>query len=429
MEANRELSESRLRNVVKDCLQRTLRPDQVFPADDVDWITSGLLDSMGHVDVLLCIEKAAGLTDFFSRVESAPPTTTEKVFAALQDAVKQETPSHQLQAKRSQDSLAAAAEIVGWGFMVGPQRVDAASVEREFGLPPGTIRERAGIESVARAGANHSELSLATAAANAALKRATMDVGDLDWLLTTSETFMEFPSLGSLLHSRLLLRDSCAVLDVGGACVGLLNALAIAQSLLTSDVARHILVVTSDVHSQFLQPGCVAGEFGGLFGDGASAFVLCRPKEGSEASRYRLGEFQFGCAGTFSSALAIRPNPDGTILLKFDGEALARAAVNRLEKIISDLEVQSGHRREEAYSFATHQPNPRLVEMLARQAGIPPDKFPVVAKVYGNLGCSTCGVALCMALGAQDAMVPAEQGPIFLAAVAPGMLWGGGVVF
>jgi 3-oxoacyl-[acyl-carrier-protein] synthase-3 len=429
MEGNRDRSESGLRQIVKDCLQRTLRPDQVFPADDVDWIASGLLDSMGHVDVLLCIEKAAGLADFFGRVESAPPTTTEKVLAALQAAVKQETPSYQLQAKRSQDSLAAAAEIVGWGFMVGPQRVEAASVEREFGMPPGTIRERAGIESVARAGADHSELSLATVAANAALKRATMDAGDLDWLLTTSETFMEFPSLGSLLHSRLLLRDSCAVLDVGGACVGLLNALAIAQSLLTSGVARHILVVTSDVHSQCLQPGRIAGEFGGLFGDGASAFVLRRPKEDSDSSRYRLGDFQFGCAGTFSSALAIRPNPDGTMLLKFDGEALARAAVNRLEKIISDLEVQSGHRREEAHSFATHQPNPRLLEMLARQAGILLDKFPVVAKVYGNLGCSTCGVALCMALGAQDAKVPVQRGPIFLAAVGPGMLWGGGVVF
>ncbi len=429
MKGNRDRSESGLRQIVKDCLQRTLRPDQVFPADDVDWIASGLLDSMGHVDVLLCIEKAAGLTDFFSRVESAPPTTTEMVLAALRDAMKQEVPSHQLQAKTSQGRLTAAAEIVGWGFMVGPQRVEAASVEREFGLPPGTISERAGIESVTRAGGDHTELSLATAAANAALKLAKMDAGDMDWLLSTSETFMEFPSLGSLVHSRLLLRDSCAVLDVGGACVGLLNALAIAQSLLTSGVARHILVVTSDVHSQCLQPGRVSGEFGGLFGDGATAFVLRRPKEGSDSSRYRLGEFQFGCAGTFSSALAVRPNPDGTILLKFDGEALARAAVNRLEKIISDLEVQSGHRRESAYRFATHQPNPRLVEMLARQAGIPLDKFPVVAKVYGNLGCSTCGVALCMALSARDTKVPTEKGPIFLAAVGPGMLWGGGVLF
>jgi len=429
MEGNRDRSESGLRQIVEDCLRSALGPNYMPLGDDVDWIASSLLDSMGRLDVLLRIEKAAGLTDFVSRVESAPPTTTEKVLAALRDAIKQGIPSHQLQAKRSQDSLAAAAKIVGWGFMVGPQRVDAASVEREFGLPTGTIRERAGIESVARASGDHSELSLATAAAEAALKRATMDAGDLDWLLTTSETFVELPSLGSLLHSRLLLRDSCAVLDVGGACVGLLNALAMAQSLLTSGVARHILVVTSDVHSQCLQPGRVAGEFGGLFGDGASAFVLRRSKESSDSSRHRLGEFQFGCAGTFSSALTIRPNPDGTMLLRFDGEALARAAVNRLEKIISDLEVQSGHRREGAYSFATHQPNPRLVEMLARQAGIPLDKFPVVAKVYGNLGCSTCGVALCMALSAQDVHARAEQGPIFLAAVGPGMLWGGGVVF
>ncbi|MBI1750795.1 MAG: 3-oxoacyl-ACP synthase III family protein [Acidobacteria bacterium] len=429
MVGNRDRTESRLRQIVEDCLRRSLRPDQALPSDDVDWIASDLLDSMGHVDVLLSIERAAGLTDFFSRVESAPPTTTQKVLAALQDAVKQETPSRQPQARRLQGGLSASAEITGWGFIVGAQRVEAASVEREFSLPTGTIRERAGIECVARASGDQSELSLATAAANAALERADVDAGDLDWLLAASETSVGFPSLGSLVHSRLLLRDSCGVLDLGGACVGLLNALAIARSLLTSGVARHILVVTSDVHSQYLLPGRVAGEFGGLFGDGASAFILCRTREGSDSPRYRLGEFQFGCAGTFSSALAIRPNPDGTMMLKFEGDALARAAVNRLEKIVSDLEVQSGHRRQDANSFATHQPNPRLVEMLARQSGVPPDKFPVVAKVYGNLGCSTCGVALCMALGTQDAKVPAERGPIFMAAVGPGMLWGGGVVF
>src|SRR5208282_3925089 len=89
-----------------------------------------------------------------------------------------------------------------------------------------------------------------------------------------SETHRAYPSLSAQLHSRLLARETCAALDVGGACLGLLNGLAVAQGLIVSGQARTILVGTSDVHSRIFRPGRVAGEFGGLFGDGASAFLL-----------------------------------------------------------------------------------------------------------------------------------------------------------
>src|SRR2546426_5098587 len=43
--------------------------------------------------------------------------------------------------------------------------------------------------------------------------------------VTTSETHHDYPSLSAQLHSRLLVRENCGALDVGGACLGLLNAL------------------------------------------------------------------------------------------------------------------------------------------------------------------------------------------------------------
>src|SRR2546426_12297442 len=101
--------------------------------------------------------------------------------------------------------------------------------------------------------------------------------------VTTSETHHDYPSLSAQLHSRLLVRENCGALDVGGACLGLLNALVFAQSLIGSGQARAVAVVTADVHSRTLTPGRVAGEFGGLFGDGASAFVL-RSAAGNDSS-------------------------------------------------------------------------------------------------------------------------------------------------
>ena len=414
--------------MVENCLQRALPVGVKPPRDDEDWVKSGLLDSMAHVEVLSCIEKAANSTDLFAGDYGAPATTIRSAVEAV----------HRSLSRRAEGSLEYAgvrafqgkglAGIVGWGMALGSQTVPIASVEREFDLANRTLKDRAGIDTVSRASQNENETSLATPAAHEALRRAGNSVEDLDWIIAASETFLGVPSFAASLHTGLLALGTCHVLDVGGACVGLLNCLAVADALVAAGRAECILVATADVHSRILVPRKVPGDFGGLFGDGASAFVLRRTAEGTGATPYSILTSIGSCAGSLSSALQIRPLADGSLSLAFSGEALARAAIDRMEKIIGDLETGSGKSREQASAFAIHQPNPRLVDILAQQAKLPPEKVPLVAKTRGNLGSSTCGVALSMALNAHAAKPRSERGPIFLAAVGPGMLWAGAVL-
>jgi len=221
------------------------------------------------------------------------------------------------------------------------------------------------------------------------------------------------------------MRENCGALDVGGACLGLLNALAVAQSLIGSGQAKSILVVTADVHSRTLTPGRVAGEFGGLFGDGASAFLVRGANTSGTNGAYLLGEFIFGCAGQYAAAIQVSDSKDGGLGLQFDGEALSRAAITRMEKVLTSVELRSGILRGSVGGFATHQPNPRLVALLAKQCGVSPDTFPPVARVSGNLGSSTCGAALHELLRRASQQAPAARQPIFLASLGPGLLFGG----
>src|SRR5258708_5815770 len=108
----------------------------------------------------------------------------------------------------------------------------------------------------------------------------------------------------------MLVRENCGALDVGGACLGLLNALAVAQSLIGSEQAPTVVVVSADVHSRRLTPGRVAGEFGGLFGDVACAFILRRAPRNDSQEGYFLGEFLFGCAGKYASAIQVSDSKD-----------------------------------------------------------------------------------------------------------------------
>ncbi len=276
--------------------------------------------------------------------------------------------------------------VAGSSFVTGSRTLPSEDVDRAFGMPIGKLRSRAGIESLAFASESETELTLGARAAQQALRASECPNELVDCLIATSETHHIYPSLAAQLHGRLNLREDCGALDVGGACLGAVNALAAGKSLLADRRSRAVLIVTADVHSRTLAPGRVAGEFGGLFGDGATAFLLRGSAPAQGMPSYQLGEFIFGCAAQYSSAVTVAPTSQGSLHVHFEGEALSRAAIARLEKVFSSLESLSAIPRSAVGSFATHQPNPRLVTLLAKVAGVSVDAFPAIARTSGNLG-------------------------------------------
>ena len=180
--------------------------------------------------------------------------------------------------------------VVSSGFLTGCRVVASEEVDRAFGMPIGKLRNRAGIESVAYAAEDETEMTLGARAGEEALRAASCGAQGLDWIIATSETHHDYPGLAAQLHSQLLAREDCGALDVGGGCLGLLNALAVAQSLIGWGRARTVAVVTADVHSRVLTPERVAGEFGGLFGDGEALFC-CAAKGNWRARSTSLANF------------------------------------------------------------------------------------------------------------------------------------------
>ena len=316
--------------------------------------------------------------------------------------------------------------VIGSASAFGSRVVPSEEVDHAFGMPAGKLKSRAGIVSVAHASEHEDEGTLGMQACKRVLEDTGQETESLDWILAASETHHAYPSLSALLHAKLGLRENCNALDVGSGCLALLQTLAVAQALLVSGRARKILVATADVHSRTLGPGRAAGEFGGLFGDGASAFLLSGKPRDAKSLAYRLGEFFFGCAAKYAEAITISESGGGQLDVQFDGDALSRAAVSRMEKVIDEVEHRSGISRDQVGAFATHQPNPRLVRLLAKQLGVSIKHFPPIGSTRGNLGSSMCGAALHAALH-HAATQPAEQRlPVFLASLGPGLIFGGG---
>jgi 3-oxoacyl-[acyl-carrier-protein] synthase III len=419
--------EKTLVELVRKAVAKELQPGSPVPENDEDLLKSGAVDSMGWVGVLAGLEEATGIRNLGSPWPEGRPQTVTALAEALRAAHAKQTPEAKAAVgARGESASTGPISITGWAFALGTKTLDAAQIEAECGVAAGTIRERAGIRSACRADESEDEVILGKRAADSALEAAKLEPEDLDLLVCTSTTFLELPSLAASMHSRLLLDETCAVLDVGGACVGLLNALAAARAFLAGGDREAALVVASEIHSRRFAFSKVRGEFRGLFGDGACAFVLQASGEVEpHGGGFRLGEFVSGCFGSMSSALRVAIPPGRELEVAFDGEALGKGAVTTLNEVVTKLEGLSGVGREDVSAFAFHEPNPRLAAILARTMNVPLEKFTQSAETTGNLGSATCGVNLCTALSRLRDNQAGGRRVVFVAAVGPGVLWGG----
>src|SRR2546426_6426788 len=243
----RSWDEATALELIRKFVARELLPGASLSSDDEDFVKAGLIDSMGWVGILSAIEESTGIPNF----GGVWPKDRPQSIQALAQAVVEEA-GRAAEQRLVEDSVIPAGRpdvtIAGWGHVLGSVKVDAATIEQECGVAPGTIRNRAGIESVRRAGSGEDEITLAQQAAESALETAKVGPEAVDLLVATSATWLRFPSLAASLHTRLLLPESCAALDVGGACAGVVHALMTAKSLLETEQGRVALVVASEVN-------------------------------------------------------------------------------------------------------------------------------------------------------------------------------------
>jgi 3-oxoacyl-[acyl-carrier-protein] synthase-3 len=429
MSADRNGNEDGVLDLVRRCVTGELPPGTGLPEEETDLLKTGILDSMGWVGVLSALEDATGLTNVGNPwPENLPQSIRSLVRVARESTPQSVSPLLETKTLEGTAEKPAAVRLGGWGYALGSERIEARRIEEEFGLPAGTLQLQAGIETVCRAAAGEDETVLAQRAAESALEVAQVSLDQIRLLVVTSATFLHLPGLAATLHTRLLLPESCPALDVGGACVGLLQALAAAEALLGTMPGGMALVVAAEMHSRRLHPAGVRGEFGGLFGDGACAFVL--GQSSASAGKFgegpRFGGFVAGCSGTYSSSLRLTLQPSGELDVDFKGQQLAGAALSELACVLERLERQSGYSLSAVDYFAVHEPNPRLARLLAPRIKIPPEKIPLVTASCGNLGSATLGVSLCSSLAAwRGRSSPPPPALFFLAAVAPGLLWAG----
>ncbi|MEN9654026.1 MAG: 3-oxoacyl-[acyl-carrier-protein] synthase 3 [Chlamydiota bacterium] len=318
------------------------------------------------------------------------------------------------------------AKIIGLGSYLPERVLTNRDLEQMVETSDEWIVSRTGMKErrVARSDEYTSDMGLQ--AARLALDDAGLlpDAIDLILVATLTPDYL-FPSTACLIQTRLGAHKAAAV-DIQAACTGYLYALSFAKACVESGAYRNVLIVAAEKLSSITdyqdRSTCI------LFGDGASACVVSKAKDGLVIESVTLG-----CDGEQAQLLmmpaggARRPASVETVqerghYIKMAGNEVFKHAVRRMEASCKECLDQAQVKETEVNWLVPHQANVRIIDAIARRFDhLPAERVFKTVHKYGNTSASSVGIALDELLTEHPI---ADGDRILLTAFGAGLTWG-----
>ncbi|MBO9517065.1 MAG: ketoacyl-ACP synthase III [Porphyrobacter sp.] len=286
------------------------------------------------------------------------------------------------------------------------------------------IRERTGITHRHIAAEGETTGSLAIAAARAALVDAGVEASEIDLIvLATATPDSTFPATAAKVQAALGCPGGAAF-DVAAVCSGFVYALATADSMLRTGLAKCALVIGAETFSRILdwedRTTCV------LFGDGAGAMVfkaedVAEDGPGVLASRLHAD-------GRHKDLLFVDggPSTTGTVgKLRMKGREVFRHAVVNLAEVLEEVLDSTGHTAADIDWVVPHQANMRILDATARKLGLPPEKVVVTVDRHANT--SAASVPLAFDVARRDGRIK-DGDLVMVEAMGGGFTWGASLI-
>ncbi|ABC63816.1 beta-ketoacyl-ACP synthase III [Erythrobacter litoralis] len=286
------------------------------------------------------------------------------------------------------------------------------------------IVERTGIRQRYIAGADEFTSTLAMEASRKALEAAGITPETIDLIvLATATPDNTFPATATKVQEALGC-NGCIAFDVQAVCSGFLYALATADSLLKTGMAKRALVIGAETFSRILdwedRTTCV------LFGDGAGAVVLEAAEGDTEAPGILASRLH--ADGAQHDLLYVDGGPSTTQTvghLRMRGREVFRHAVVNLADVLKEVLDDAGVSASDIDWVVPHQANARILDATARKLGLPMEKIVVTVDRHANT--SAASVPLAFDTAVRDGRIkPGDL--VMFEAMGGGFTWGASLV-
>lgn len=268
----------------------------------------------------------------------------------------------------------------------------------------GRISRKSGITSRCRVTDSETALDLGVSAAERLFDETGFSRDHVDALIfCTQHPDYILPPNSCLAHHRLHLRSSIPVYDLCHGCAGFVSALSMADSLIRSAMANHVLVITGDTYSKHMNPNDRTVQT--LFGDGGAATLV------SSCEQEAIGPFAFDTDGSGAKNLIVPmsgartgvlegtadPTLRGPADLFMNGREIMVFALRKVPELMEQTLSKANIAIDGVDFFVFHQANKFMLESLRSICDIPEDKFIINMGEIGNTVSASIPIALRMA--------------------------------
>jgi 3-oxoacyl-[acyl-carrier-protein] synthase III len=233
------------------------------------------------------------------------------------------------------------------------------------------IQQRSGIRERRWATEEETLQLMCVEASRAAIEDAGIDARQIDCVIVaTVSHMMQTPAVATLV-AHDLGTEQAAAFDVSAACAGFCHGVAMANDMIRSGSARHVLVIGAEKLSEITDPTDRGSAF--IFADGAGAVVV-GPSEvpgigpvvwGSDGEQYDLIRSRQDWRDVITDDEPRMPH------LVMQGNAVFRWASFAMAKIAQQALDRAGVSADDLDVFVPHQANMRITDAMARSMKLP----------------------------------------------------------
>lgn len=295
----------------------------------------------------------------------------------------------------------------------------AAGVDSEF------ISSRTGIESRFWVAEGETPITLGRDAIHKLLIAEELTMADIDLVIccTTTSPYAT-PSLACMILGSLPTPDTTNThaYDISAACSGYLFALQQAHDFLKVQPTGRVVIVTSEVLSDRLDPADPTTAI--IFGDAATASLITA-SDSRKPGKGQYLELHRPICGTDPDIKMdlVVPVDLGSKKITMEGKSVFAHGVRRMSAVAKKACEASGIAQTDVNTFIPHQANQRILDAVAKRMGV--DNEVVYSNIarFGNTSSSTIPICLSELLEANKL-----SGVTLLSAFGGGFTWGGAVI-
>lgn len=275
---------------------------------------------------------------------------------------------------------------------------------------------------------------MAVKAANKLFDEHRIDRTEIDFLLlcTQSPDYI-LPTTACIIQEKLGLPTSVGALDFNLGCSGFVYGLSLAKGLIAGNMAKNVLLITSDTYSKIIHPKDKGNRT--IFGDAAAAALVTR-----DEGLLCIDNFIFGTDGRGAENLIVKNggsrnrnitasdtsdefgNTSNDNNLFMNGAEIFNFTSESVPLLTSAILKKAGIGINDIDLFVFHQANAYMLEHLRKKIAIPENKFFLAMNHCGNTVSSSIPIALSEAIYRKKI---SKTSKVLLAGFGVGYSWAG----